>query len=156
MAKSRESQLEERYEKLRSERRELEAELAGIDSRMQQAVRDGDAPTLGTLKRRKTELPELFITASASETSARREWLATEDKRNQERLATCAAEHAELKAAYAKRQAEVVRELSAMEAGVYEAARLVGAMYVTIAGRRQVEGAGETGYQNSLARLAAV
>lgn len=151
-----EKELKGEYEKLRATRRELETELAAIDGKLKAEINAGDAATLVTLKKRKNELPELFVEASANETAARREWLAAEDKRNQERLATCEAEHAELKAAFASRQAEVARELSTMEAGVREAARLVGVMYVTIAGRRQVGGAGEDGYQRSLAALAAV
>src|SRR6266498_5183363 len=111
VTKSNESALNQ----LQFERRELEVELTAIDSKLRDAINNGDLVGLETLTKRKAELPKLFIAASMAETTTRHDIVNAEDEVNLKALGVAEAKRDKLKAALEKRQHEIEVEFAAMK-----------------------------------------
>lgn len=147
---------EDKYANLQAKRRELEAELSGIDSLIRDAINAGDLKALEKLQARKDELPKLFIAASVAETAARQEIFNAEDAANLKALQAAESAREELCEAMAKLKAHHAEELAALQAELSAAEIAVGDQYVAITGARTLGASQDAGFRKSLAALAGV
>lgn len=147
---------ENTYQTLQVERRKLEAELSGIDSRIRDSINAGDVAAMEALTARKAELPGLFVAASMAETKARNEIQNAEDAALLEKLAVAESNRDKLQAEYLTRKADVEAELAERLLELEEAKNTVGEVYATINASRAFGAAGDAAFRKSLATLAGV
>src|SRR6266496_1446805 len=115
LTESSESTLEERHRDLQLRRRELETELAAVDSKLRDAINAGDVAVLNNLTADKAKLPKLFIAASMAETGARHEIFNTEDQANLKLLEAAESERDKQQASFKKRELEIEVELAELK-----------------------------------------
>lgn len=148
--------VENGHNKLREERRALEAEISEIDDKLRAAISNGNLEALETLTTRKAELPKLFIAASIAETNARQEMFNAEDQANLAMMRSAEDARDKLQAKIAERRRKFEEEIAALTVQLHEVEAQVGAALATITGARNLGAANDAGFKRSLAKLAGV
>jgi hypothetical protein len=147
---------ESRHNKLRSDRRKLEAELAEVDDKLREAISNGDLASLESLTTRKSELPKLFIQASIAETTARQEITNAEDQANLKLLRAAEDDRDKMRSLIQRRQLEFEKEIAALNVQLEEASERVSTASVAIEASRNLSASADAGFKKSLAKLAGV
>ncbi len=141
------------HEAARAERRKLEAELAGIEGQIKDAINAGDGVALSQLGRRKRELPFLIGEAGTLENAAaNKEWVARQAIPSAQ---IPAAEEAvsEAQRALAKRRAEHEQEIAALQSEVVKTQEVVNRLYNECESISKTFGQSNVRFKEELARL---
>lgn len=144
------------HNKLRADRRKIEAELAEVDDKLRAAISSGDLKALEDLTTRKAELPKLFIQASIAETEARRARFNAEDEINVKELRSAEDQRDKLRATILKRRQQFEAELAQLQEQLDEAEGRVGSTLQTLEAAHNLGAAHDAGFKKSLAKLAGV
>ncbi len=141
------------HEAARAERRKLEAELAGIEGQIKDAIDAGDGVALSQLGRRKRELPFLIGEAGTLENVAsNKEWVA----RQAIPLSQIpGAEEAIIEAerALVKRRAEHEQEIASLQSEVVKAQQALNYLTGVCGGLSDTFGKSNVRFKEELARL---
>src|SRR5690349_20204921 len=100
------AELKRAHDEARETRRALELELSQIDGKIREAISSAKAGALASLRKRKAELPDLLVEASAAETAARRAWAYAAKEQPEKEVAEAHAALAEYEEVIKQRREE--------------------------------------------------
>jgi chromosome segregation ATPase len=115
------TELEAQWREAQTQRRSVEREISELPGKLELAVKDGDAEQILSLQRRKAELPDLYLIASSKENKLQAELTHLRRPAIQAEIDAAAEAVGQAETALERRQAEVRKELAALDTAVQEA-----------------------------------